>query len=138
MLVRNWIIGIFGGRFVETEPSIDVAPEDNPTSEPEPDLIVLTKPSWEFASNPTPADIRLLVEVSDTTLDFDQKKKALLYARAGIAEYWLLDVKKRSLLVHREPVGGEYQSVRTYSEQEPVMSGVVPRAFVAGELIQHP
>jgi Uma2 family endonuclease len=137
-LVRNWLLRVFGDQFIETEPSIDVAPEDNPTSEPEPDIIVLAKPSWEFASNPTSADIRLLVEVSDTTKHFDSKTKALLYARAGIGEYWVVDVNAKSLIVHRNPAAGNYQSIETYSEAAMVASGVVAQSFSVSELFDRP
>jgi Uma2 family endonuclease len=51
-LVRNWLMSRVWRAFIDTEPSIDVAPEDNPTSEPEPDIIVLTKPTWEFLVKP--------------------------------------------------------------------------------------
>lgn len=137
-LVRNWLLGVFGKQFLETEPSIDVAPEDNPTSEPEPDIIILTKPTWEFSSNPTPADIRLLVEISDTTKRFDSTTKGALYARAGIAEYWVVDVNAKSLIVHRSPVAGSYQSLETYIEAKMVASEVIAKPFSVNELFDHP
>jgi Uma2 family endonuclease len=129
---------LFGEQFIETEPSIDVAPEDNPTSEPDPDIIVLARPTWEFASNPTPSDIRLLVEVSDTTKRFDSKTKALLYARAGIGEYWVVDVKAKKLIVHRSPAAGTYQSIETYRGAAMVASEVIAKSFSVSELFDHP
>jgi Uma2 family endonuclease len=52
---------LFGGRYINTETTIDVASQDNPSSEPQPDLIVLAKPSQEFrGGNPQPADLRLV------------------------------------------------------------------------------
>src|SRR5947209_7069527 len=94
----------FGERFVHPESPIDVAPEDNPTNEPEPDLIVLNRDLSNFSSaNPRPQDLHLVVEVSDTTLNFDLTIKTALYARAGIVEYWVLDVSGRRLIVHRDP-----------------------------------
>lgn len=81
---------------VETGSPIDVAPEDNATSEPEPDIIVLNRHSQEIRNeNPSPADLRLVVEVSSSTLGFDLTTKAQLYARAGIQDYWVLDVEGR-------------------------------------------
>jgi Uma2 family endonuclease len=133
-LIRNWLSQRFGGQFIDTEASIDVAPEDNPTNEPEPDLIVLARSSFEFTANPTPADIRLAVEISDTTFWFDSTRKARLYARAGIAEYWVIKVTERSLIVHRNPVNGSYQSIVKYSGQEPVASGAVTNPFLANDL----
>jgi len=137
-LVRNWLMRVFGEQFVETEPSIDVAPEDNPTSEPEPGIIILTKPTWEFSSNPVPSDIRLLVEISDSTKRFDRTTKGALYARAGIGEYWVVDVNEQSLIVHQSPASGRYQSIEIYLEGTIVTSGVIAKPFSASELFQHP
>ena len=119
--VQAWLVRTFGEQFVNPEAPIDVAPEDNPTSEPEPDLVVLTKPSREFEhSNPRPTDLRLVVEISDSTLGFDLTTKAELYARAGIIEYWVFDVAARRLIVHREPIEGMYRSVTAYGADETV------------------
>src|SRR6202161_2361762 len=119
--VQAWLVRTFGEQFVNPEAPIDVAPEDNPTNEPEPDLVVLAKPSREFRdANPRPVDLRLVVEISDSTLGFDLTTKAELYARAGIVEYWVVDVAARRLIVHREPRGGLYGSVTAYSEEESV------------------
>jgi Uma2 family endonuclease len=133
--VLAWLVRVFGEEFVNPEAPIDVAPEDNPTNEPEPDIIVLKRPSWEFrSSNPTPADLHLVVEVSDTTLGFDLTRKAALYARAGIVEYWALDVAARRLVVHREPTAGRYAAVVVYADQESVAPLAAPdaRFHVAG------
>src|SRR5271166_5375791 len=119
--VQACLVRTFGEQFVNPEAPIDVAPEDNPTNEPEPDLIVLNKPSREFQdANPRPGDLRLVVEISDSTLGFDLTTKAELYARAGIVEYWVVDVAARRLIVHRDPRAGLYRSVTAYSEQEVV------------------
>ena len=67
----KWLAGIFGMDFVMQEPSIDVAPEDTSTGEPEPDVIVLARPFAALTSKPRAEAIRLLVEVSVTTLAFD-------------------------------------------------------------------
>src|SRR5258706_2878302 len=121
IIVQGWLIAVFGLQYVNPETPIDVAPEDNPTSEPQPDLIVLAKQSRELRHcNPQPADIRLVVEISDSSLGFDLTKKARLYARAGIAEDWVFDVEARSLVVHRDPRNGSYQSVTVYNDQESV------------------
>lgn len=102
-LVQGWLVQVFGARFVNAEAPIDVAPEDNPTNEPEPDLIVLKQDLSHFTSNPRAEDLRLLVEIADTSLNFDLTVKAALYARAKVFEYWVLDVAGRRLLVHRNP-----------------------------------
>jgi Uma2 family endonuclease len=118
-VLHAWLVRVFGVQFVNQAAPIDVAPEDNPTNEPEPDLIVLTKPSREFKDNPQ-ADLRLVVEISDSTLGFDLTTKARLYARARIVEYWVVDIPGRRIIVHRDPHEGQYRSVIAYAEQESV------------------
>ena len=129
MLLQGWLVQVFGVRFVRPEPSIDVAPEDNPTSEPEPDIVVTRLDMSHFLTgNPSPTEILLVVEISDTTIWFDLNTKARLYARAGIAEYWVLDVSGRRLIVHRDPDAGLYREVKAYDENEPVSPLEAPHA----------
>jgi len=128
MLLLEWLVELFGIRYVVPEPSIDVTPEDTPSSEPEPDVIVLTQPFLELSSKPRPQDIRLLVEVSVSSLGFDLTTKAALYARAGIPDYWVVDVRGRRMLVHRDPVEGRYRSIVAYSEDENVAPLAAPHA----------
>lgn len=128
-VVHAWLLRVFAEKYVNQEAPIDVAPEDNPTNEPEPDLIVLSRPSREFKDNPQPADLRLVVEISDSTLSFDLTTKASLYARARIVEYWVVDIPGRRIIVHRDPQEGQYRSVTAYAEQE----SVKPLATAASE-----
>ena len=113
-----WLSSVFPTACILPTCSIDVAPEDNPTSEPEPDITVLHQPAGELGHNPTPGDIALLVEVSDTTLDHDLGPKAKLYARAGIAEYWVVDIKGRRIHQHRLPQPEGYASLRVVESGE--------------------
>ena len=125
----EWLQGVFGKRRVTSEAPIDVSPEDNPTSEPEPDIAVLAKPVSQYrVGNPEAADIRLLIEISDTTLAFDRTTKAGLYARAGILDYWVLDVANHQLYVHRLPDAGRYTQVEVYTESEAVAPLAAPNS----------
>ncbi|MGA3039737.1 MAG: Uma2 family endonuclease [Bryobacteraceae bacterium] len=126
--LQVWLMQVFGWSFVNAEAPIDGAPEDNPTNEPVPDLIVLSRDESQFTSNPRPQDLRLIVEIADSTLGFDLKVKGALYARAGVPEYWVLDVAGRRLLVHRNPQSGRYTDVAAYSEQESVSPLAAPQA----------
>ncbi len=132
--VQAWLVRVFGEQYVNPETPIDLAPEDNSINEPEPDLIVLARPSREIRTgNPQPSEIRLLVEISDTTLRFDLTVKARLYTRAGIAEYWVVDIPARRIVAHRDPQDGHYRSVVAYSEQESVRPLAAPdREFPVG------
>ena len=72
----------------------------------------------------------MVVEIFDTTLRFDMTVKAALYARAGIVEYWVLDIGGRWLAVHREASKGEYQSVTWFGESESVAPLSAPESKV--------
>lgn len=139
-IVLRWLQDTFGREYIDAETSIDVAPEDNPTNEPEPDLIVLVKLSREYrVGNPRPEDLRLVVEISDSSLSFDRNTKAALYARAGIVEYWVFDINGRRLLVHRDPREGRYTSVTAYAEHESVSPLAAPdREFRVAEAFPEP
>ena len=126
-LLHAWLIQVFGGRHVNSEMPIDVAPQDNPASQPEPDLIVVGRDYTAFRTKtPGPSDLILVIEISDTTLAFDMGVKAALYARAGIEDYWVLDIQGRRMFVHRDPQDGRYQSVVEYSENEMIAPLAAP------------
>jgi len=81
-------------------------------SEPQPDLALVQHPWLGYPhTHPGPDDIFLLIEVADTSLDFDRTVKLELYARAGIREVWIVDLTTDVVFVHREPSGGRYGSV---------------------------
>ena len=69
---------------------------------------------------PGPEELLLVAEVSGEFLGFDLKVKGGLYARAGIAEYWILDLNERRVIVHRKPEGGRYLERWAYLEDEMV------------------
>ena len=125
-----WLTRVFGADFVLPACSIDVAPGDNPTSKPEPDILVVRRPAAELGLNPTAADIALLIEVSDTTLDHDLGPKAGLYARAGIADYWVVDINAGLIHQHRNPTMTGYASVQVV----PAGQRLSPLAQPAAEL----
>ena len=135
-LLYEWLAGIFGMRLVNQERTIDVSPEDNPTNLPEPDLIVRTR---AVSSYPKPADLQLVVEVADTTLRFDLSTKAALYARAGIREYWVVDLLDRRIVVDRDPAEGRYRSIAAYSEDETISPLAQPdRTLKIREIFSEP
>lgn len=129
-LLMAWLVQVFGGRRVGAEAPIDVAEEDNPANQPVPDLIVVKHEyaaSGRFwSASPQARELELVVEIADTSLPFDLTIKAPLYARAGVVEYWVLDLVGRRLLVHRNPEDGRYGSVVSYDEQESVAPLAAP------------
>ncbi|MCI0492608.1 MAG: Uma2 family endonuclease [Planctomycetes bacterium] len=81
-------------------------------SEPEPDVaIVLHREDDYQHEHPSPNDVVLIIEVAQSSLDYDLGQKLRLYSESGISEYWVVDVDHRVVLVHREPAGFQYRSV---------------------------
>jgi Uma2 family endonuclease len=129
LLMHEWLVPIFGFRCIRKEGPVKVAAADNEYNEPEPDLVVLRAPIDALdGRRPGPEDILLAIEIADSTLQMDRSRKAELYARAGIPDYWILDVKNRRMIVHREPAGGKYSSVTVYSEDESVAPLAAPES----------
>jgi Uma2 family endonuclease len=127
LLIQEWLISIFGFWRVRKEDPIDVATQDNEHNEPEPDLVVLKEPIQNLQMRrPGPEDVLLAIEVADSTLRMDRSKKADLYARAGIPDYWILDMQNRRMIVHREPAAGRYASVIAYRADESVAPLAAP------------
>ena len=90
----------------------------SPTSEPEPDIaVVQLDKQFYLHRHPAPNEVFLLVEISDTTLDYDRLQKAPAYAQAGILEYWILDVNSYQLYRFLQPQGGKYQKEQVLNEE---------------------
>lgn len=88
-------------------------------SEPQPDLVLLRRPESAYRdAAPRPQDVLLLIEVADSTLAFDRRRKVPLYARHGVVETWIVNVPERCLEVFREPaeVGYAVSFVRQATE----------------------
>ncbi len=94
-------------------------------SEPQPDVALLRRGNYMDAL-PAAADVLLIVEVSDSTLEYERDVKIELYARHGIPEVWLLDINAREITVYREPVEGQYRLIRKPTAAEAVSSMAVP------------
>lgn len=95
-------------------------------SEPQPDLTV-ARPRADFyeGAHPRPDDVLWLVEVAETSLAFDTRVKAPLYARAGIGELWIVDVSAGRVETHRQPASGVYEAVSTLGRGD----RLTPQAF---------
>ena len=89
------------------------------STEPEPDIALLVPREKEYFDRlPTPADVLLIIEVSDTTLKYDRDTKSLLYAKNGIAQYIVLNVKTREITDMREPSPEGYRALKTLRSDE--------------------
>ncbi len=84
-------------------------------SEPEPDIVLAHPRTDEYEdSHPTPTEIYLVLEVSDSTLGYDRNIKGEAYSRAGIRQYLLLNVQEKTIEDYREPGADGYQAKQTY------------------------
>lgn len=121
LLLVEWLRQVFGVRNVEQEIPIDLGPILSPTNQPQPDVVVSRRSALELRdADPGPADLLLVVEVSVTTQEYDLGAKAALYASAGIVEYWVVDLRDKRIVVHRDPVGDRYGSIIAYAADEAV------------------
>ncbi len=75
-----------------------------PNSEPEPDFTIVKNSDDNYLSaHPSPSEVLLLIEISDSSLDYDQKVKLSLYAEAGISDYWIFNLVNNWLEAYSEP-----------------------------------
>lgn len=91
-------------------------------SRPEPDLAIVPATGWDAHAT----HALLVIEVSVSSLALDLGPKAAAYARAGVPDYWVLDLHGRRIVVHRRPGQGRYESVVSASEHETVTAERVP------------
>ncbi|NOT56751.1 MAG: Uma2 family endonuclease [Deltaproteobacteria bacterium] len=92
-------------------------------NQPEPDLVLCAVDPLDYAEgHPRPEQIFLVVEIADTSLAQDRRFKARLYARTGIARYWLVDLVHRRVEVMTEPdmLAGQYRRVRIFKERQTI------------------
>src|SRR5581483_4658354 len=112
-----------------------------PDSDPEPDVAVLAGRFEDYSDHPTTA--LLVVEVADTTLSDDTTEMAEVYAEAGVAEYWVLDLNGRQLIVFRDPhplstaLGATaYRQRQTFGPADRVSPLAAPNASIlVGDLL---
>ena len=97
-------------------------------SEPQPDIaLVKRRPDFYAQAHPAPADVLVAIEVADTTVEGDRQVKIPAYARAGIAEAWLVDLASDRIEIHTQPAGGIYQEVRFFLRGQRVASRSIPQ-----------
>ncbi len=106
-------------------------------SEPEPDIAVVSGSPEDYQEE-HPRSAVLVVEISDATLQYDRTYKMSLYARAGIPEYWIVNLKERVLEVYRYPIpleeavfGYGYKVREILRPEEKVSPLVMPEAEIA-------
>ena len=96
-------------------------------SEPQPDIAVLrNRRDFYQESHPGPTDVLLIIEIADSSLDYDRDVKVPLYARRGVPEVWLVDLNARHVSIYRRPDGGAYREVLRPGAAEAVAPAQLP------------
>jgi Uma2 family endonuclease len=100
-----------------------------PDSEPQPDIVLLKpRPDRYRSALPTAADVMLLIEVADTTFKYDLEIKLPAYARRGIVEVWLIDLKGGTLEIYREPGRKGYRKLLRPDRSETIAPALISEA----------
>ncbi len=96
-------------------------------TQPQPDVVLL-RPRDDFysSSHPTAADILLLVEVAETSGEYDRQIKVPVYAKHGVHEAWLVDLRQRRVIVYRDPSAGNYRTTHIFRSSEALISSSFP------------
>ena len=125
--------GRFAGRaLVRVQNPLAVSPR----SELQPDLMLLTARDDDYAfGHPEPADVLLLVEVADSSLDYDRRTKLPLYAAVGIREAWLVDLEHDGIEACSEPTPDGYRVTRRYGLGESLSPAALPDLALGTDLI---
>lgn len=107
-----------------------------PRSEPQPDLTLLRpRPDYYAQAHPGPQDVYLVIEVGETSADFDREVKGPLYARAGIPEVWLIDLSEERVEVYREPIPQGYRVIQQVRRGEHLTLAMFPDLNLAVDAI---
>jgi Uma2 family endonuclease len=101
---------------------------------PEPDLAWVVRRRYS-RRKPEASDVYLLIEVAETSLDYDLGEKAELYAEAGIRDYWVVDLITARIVVHRDPVQSRYRSVQSVSGSQEIRPLAFPEIALPPELL---
>ena len=122
------------GNAWQIDSQLPIALDDD--SEPEPDVAVVPRDPGAYR-NAHPSHAVLIVEIAESSYRTDREHKASLYARAGIADYWIVDLVHNTLEVHREPeaspaapYGWRYRSIATLRPPASVAPVVAPGSSV--------
>lgn len=93
--------------------------------EPEPDFALADLTKYDGKRHPRPAEVLLMVEVSDATLEYDRKTKIPLYAEAEIPEVWLINLKNETVQIYRRPQEGAFTLVTVLRRGDVLKSDTV-------------
>ncbi len=103
----------------------------NDNSEPLPDVALLRlREDFYAQANPQPADVFLIIEVADSSVEYDRDTKIPLYGQATIPEVWLINLPKETIEVYTQPVEGEYREIRILKRGDFLSAKFVPNLII--------
>jgi Uma2 family endonuclease len=108
----------------------------NRYNEPEPDIVLL-RPQADFYESRMagPADILLIIEVAESSIDYDREMKATLYAASSVPEYWLVDLNVNRLSCYSDPSGTTYRMLRHPDRGESVAPALLPECPIPVDVL---
>jgi Uma2 family endonuclease len=127
-LNEAFVVRLIGRAVVAPQNPVRLAAHD----EPQPDLAILRFRADYYASpGPRPDDVLLLIEVADSSVSYDRRVKAPLYARNGIPEYWLVDLGRGQVVVYRDPSPDGYRSMQVHQRGSTLSLVELPDVTIA-------
>ncbi len=107
-------------------------------NQPIPDIAILNRRDDFYRRKaPTAEDVLVLIEVCDSSLDYDRNRKIPLYAEANIPEVWLVNLQTSSIEMHSQPRGYSYSIVKVFRRDEIITSEKIPvLSFTAGDIFE--
>lgn len=133
---HNYVIMRFNEIFVPLMPKFKIWIQGtlrvNKQNVFDPDVMLLRPRAESYKrALPTPADIALVVEVAGSSLSRDRGVKLPIYAKHGVAEYWIADLDREVVVVHRDPQGQAYKSVEEFVRD----AAIAPLAAPAHQIV---
>jgi Uma2 family endonuclease len=105
-------------------------------SAPQPDLVLLRpRDDLYLHKHPAAPDIFLIIEVADSSLEYDTTVKLALYAIMGVHEYWVVDLRNNRLLCYSQPAGDSYRSVREFHRCDTVAPNLLPNCRISADIL---
>ena len=126
------ILAVGDRAIVQTQGSIRL----NLYNEPQPDLVLLRPRDDFYASrHRAPEDILLVIEIADSSIEYDRDVKAAMYAASGIPEYWLVDLNSNVVTRHQSPERGVYQSIERLRRGQRIAPTLLPTCTIAVDVL---
>lgn len=92
---------------------------------PQPDVVLVRPEAIRRAGHPRPADVLLLIEVADSSIDLDQSTKLPIYAQADTAEFWIVNLLDDTIEIHRRPAFDHYEERKVVHRDEMANCAVI-------------